>query len=185
MKCGRGPLIARKNNTQITGGDVIGDLPGRSADETQSGARGRHQRVEIVRVDSRNNACGPAPGRRLTMPFWSTSPVGENETVVIFQIVRIARLTTTCQVGWRCTYDQPNTTELARDQARIVQTTEPKRQIHALLSEVDDAICQHEVEAEPRIFAQKQRQQRGEFESTEERWRAHAQLSGWHVLSGR
>ena len=56
-------FIARKNNSQVAGGDVIGNLPRGGTDETEPGARGGHQRVEIVGADSREKSDAFAPGR--------------------------------------------------------------------------------------------------------------------------
>src|SRR5277367_1132725 len=67
------------------------------------------------------------------------------------EIVRVNGPAMLCQIGRAGANNLCQVRNLARDEGRVAQGSDPKRDIHVVVDEIDDTICNQELKCDPGI----------------------------------
>ena len=104
-------------------------------------------------------------------------PVGVAQAVVVGEIFRLRGRAALAQVGGRGAGDETIGSQGAGDQSGVRERTYPKRRLHVLVDQVDEAIGQEEVDFDLGMVAHVAGDHRGETMRAECHGRADAQAT--------
>ena len=121
--------------------DIRLNLPGRHPDDSRALFRGRYHGVEAIHPEPAGYADSAFRlDALLEAPFGDVRCIGEHQTIVMAEIGGYLRDPAAFQIGGRSADDHPQVGKLARDQLRIRQMSDAKREVDVFLDHIDGAI---------------------------------------------
>src|SRR6202011_272228 len=148
-------LIVEENALQASSRNIGINLPGRHSQYSGALFRCRYEGVKAIHPEPTGYADSPFRLRSLLeTPLGCPGRVREHQTVVPAEIGWYLGGPAALQIGARSADDHPELGELARDQLRIRQVSDPKRELNIFFDHIAGTVDEQKLDDKRMVAAQ-------------------------------